>query len=197
MRSLAIVMVLILATAPAWGQAFTEDFNAGIPAGWTIVDNTGGTGPIWDTNVAWGDDNWTGGDGMCADVNSDTYGTADFDTELITPSFTVPDEATLVYDTNYQNYANEDFADTDIDVGVGWVNLLQWNEDHGGFKALPGENVIIDLSAYAGATARVRFHYYNPAPDDWEWYWEVDNVQVTGEVPVEETSWGSIKAMFR
>ncbi|MBU0639210.1 MAG: choice-of-anchor J domain-containing protein [Planctomycetes bacterium] len=180
MRTVALLVVFALAAVPALAQGFTEDFEGGIPATWTVIDNEM-TGVAWDTNVFWGDDNWTGGGGMCADVNSDTFGTAEFDTELITHSFVVPGGAMLEYVTNYANFAAYDFADVDIDAGAGWVNLLSWNEDHGGFKALPGEFVSLDLSAYAGQTAQVRFHYYDPNTGDYDWYWEVDDVTVTPE----------------
>jgi MYXO-CTERM domain-containing protein len=91
----------------------------------------------------------------------------------------VPGGARLQLLANYQNFAALDFFDIDINNGSGWVNLLRWNEDHGGFDAPPGEAIDLDLSAYAGDTAQVRFHYYDPNSGDWDWYIQVDDVAVT------------------
>ena len=59
------------------------------------------------------------------------------------------------------------------------------------------EIVFLDISAYAGQTAQIRFHYYDLTSTGWDWYWQVDHVVVSGITPVEEASWGSIKAMYR
>jgi MYXO-CTERM domain-containing protein len=178
MRQIVTLAGVIAAAGAAYGQAFSEDFEGGIPGSWTVIDNEG-TGVVWDTNVAWGDGNYTGGSGMSAAVNSDHAGTAEFDTELVTHAFTVPGGARLQLLANYQNFAALDFFDIDINNGSGWVNLLRWNEDHGGFDAPPGEAIDLDLSAYAGDTAQVRFHYYDPNSGDWDWYIQVDDVAVT------------------
>jgi hypothetical protein len=50
-------------------------------------------------------------------------------------------------------------------------------EDHDAYG--PGEDVAIDLSGFAGNTAQIEFRY---AGDSWDWWYEVDNVVVTGEV---------------
>ena len=200
MRALAIVIVLVLTASVAWGQAFMEDFEAGVPpAGWTITDNAG-VGCIWHSATFYGEGNYTGGSGESAMQDSDACGSGTYlDTELITHTFVVPGSASLEYDTNYQDLGSTsgDLADVDIDIGGGWVNLLSWNEDHGAFYALPGEHVVIDLSGFAGETATLRFHMWDDYTTGWDWYWQVDNVTVTGTTPVEMTTWGSIKGLYR
>ncbi len=171
------------------------------PAGWTVTDNAG-VGCDWATNLDFSRvfDNFTGGTGICAMQDSDFCGSGTYlDTELITHTFVVPGSASLEYDTNYQDLSSTsgDLADVDIDIGGGWVNLLSWNEDHGAFYALPGEHVVIDLAAFAGETATLRFHYWDNNGTGWDWYWQVDNVTVTGSTPVEPTTWGSIKGLYR
>jgi len=174
MASLAVALL----AGTAWGQGFYEDFEGGIPGSWTLDDYYGS--PMnFTTSDAGGRGNITSGSGLFAIADSDYYA-GDYDIAMVTHSFTVPGGAMLEYDTNYQNLAGYDFADVDIDTGGGWVNLLSWNEDHGGFSG-PGEHVSLDLSGYAGQDAQIRFHYYDIRGGAWDWWWEIDNVQVTPE----------------
>ncbi|HZW08499.1 MAG TPA: choice-of-anchor J domain-containing protein [Phycisphaerales bacterium] len=178
MKRFLTVAAFAAAAGAAFGQGFTEDFEGGIPGSWTVVDNAGG-GVVWMTNSDWGQGNYTNGSGLAAHVDSDNAGAVEFDTELVTPAFTVPGGAHLQLTANYQNFAALDFFDIDINSGSGWVNLLRWNEDHGGFESTPGQDIDLDLSAYGGQSAQVRFHYYDPNSGDWDWYAQIDNVTVT------------------
>ncbi len=176
MKKIVTVAALAALAGTAFGQAFSEDFSGGIPASWTVVDNAG-NGVVWDTSTNWGDGNYTNGSGDAAAVNSDTFGPADYDVSLFTHTFTVPAGAHLTLSANYQNFANLDF----FDINFNGDNLLSWNEDHGGFFAAPGEDIDIDLSAYAGQSGSVEFHYYDPSgTSDWDWYVQIDDVAVTG-----------------
>jgi len=177
MKTITTIAAITAIAGAAHGQAFYEDFEGGLPAGWTVTDDAG-EGIVWDTNVAWGDDNWATGDGMSMAVNSDTI-PGEFDTSLITNTFTVPNGASLDLTANYQNFAGSDFFDIDINDGSGWNNLLSWNEDHGTFMGAPGEDVSLDISAYGGSDVQVRFRYYDPNTGDWDWYIQIDNVTVT------------------
>lgn len=178
MKTITMVAAIAAAAGAACGQGFTEDFEGGIPGSWSVIDNTG-SGVVWMTSADWGDGNYTNGSGLSAAVNSDTAGTAEYDTELVTHSFTVPSGAHLQLSANYQNLLNFDYFDIDINTGSGWNNLMSWNEDHGGFFAPPGEDIDLDLSGYGGQNAQVRFHYYDPFSGDWDWYVQIDNVTVT------------------
>ena len=160
------------------------EFDDGIPAEWSVVDDAG-FGLTWSNVLGSGEaGNYTGGTGDAASVSSDVFGPADFDTSLITNSFSLENAASadLDYLVNYQNFVAFDFLDVDIstDGGANWSNLLSWNEDHGGFRAEPGEAVSLDLSAYTGATdVKLRWRYYDPTTFDWDWYAQVDNVALT------------------
>ncbi len=161
-----------------------EDFEGGVPpAGWSVIDNAG-NGVVWDTIAGAGESgNYTGGSGEAATANSDAAGGVDFDTELQTPVIDVASlpTTTLRYLANYQNLANYDYLDLDISVDSGaWQTVLSWNEDHGGFRATPGEAVVLDLSSYlAGATNfQLRWRYYDPTTNDWDWYAQIDNVEM-------------------
>lgn len=162
-------------------QGFYAGFESGVPpTGWSVIDNAG-NGVVWDTSANWGDGNYTGGSGEAATCNSDVAGTVDFDTELRTPTITVASllTTTLSYLVNYQNYGGLDFLDLDISVDGGmWQNLLSWNEDHGAFYGTPGEQVELDLYTVISTATdfQLRWHYYDPNTDDWDWYAQIDDV---------------------
>lgn len=173
--------------APATPEAilYQIDFNAGLPADWAVIDNEGG-GPVWSNLAGCGESgNFTGSTGDVACASSDVFGSAEYDTELVTPTFnfcgaTAPLALGAVI--NYQNFANLDFLEIDVTTdGVIWTNLLSWNEDHGGFRVTPGETVSLDISAYAGLpSVQFRFHYFDPNSSDWDWYAQVDDFAIDG-----------------
>ena len=160
----------------------SEDFNAGIPAGWTITDDAG-AGWQWELNTTTGRINYAGGDGTCMDADADWAYAYPYDTSLITPEIAIPAGAVLEYIAAYNYLGTGEAAEVNIstDGGVSWTNLLTWMEDHDAYG--PGEAVSLDLSAYAGSTAHIAFRYYG---DSWDWYYEVDNVAIVsyGEAAV-------------
>jgi hypothetical protein len=168
-------------------NAPTEGFESGIPPSWQVVDNAG-NGVVWGSLADCGEaGNYTNGSGDVACASSDIAGTVEFDTELRTPVFSLDGVATaqLSYTANYQNLAGSDFLDLDIssDGGSTWSPLLSWNEDHGAFRAQPGEDVAYDLSAYLGmSNLMLRWHYYDPNSGDWDWYAQVDDVALACSV---------------
>jgi cysteine-rich repeat protein len=167
-------------------NAGAVEFTEGIAPSWTVVDNEG-TGVVWTDIASSGiGGNFTGGTGDAPSANSDAFIFTEFDTELVSNSFSLENaaEASLDYLVNYQNLAALDFLDLDIstDGGANWSTLLSWNEDHpiGGLFAAPGEAVSVDLAAYLGeSNVQVRWHYYDPNFGDWDWYAQVDNVALT------------------
>ena len=186
LTTLAIASTLSLITAANAEIVLMEDFNSGIPMSWSVADDVP-TGPSWGINGGPNNEtgNYTGGTGTAASVSSDKFGAADFATSLVTPTFSLVGfvDATLDYLVNYQNFAFLDFLDVDIstDMGANWINLLSWNEDHGGFGAAPGEAVSLDLSGYLGAdTLNIRWRYYDPNTFDFDWYAQVDDVVIEG-----------------
>ena len=149
---------------PIW----IEDFDGGTwpPAGWTVVDNLGnGT---WDTSSMFSHGNLAG-TGECAAIDSDNYGSVDVDGELIY-GFDVPAYGTVLKFNHYfRTYTGADFADVDIstDGGTTWTNVLSY------FGGTFSGQVALDMTAYAGLSVQIRWHYYNA---NWEWYWHVDDV---------------------
>ncbi len=173
-----LVIGLVISTTAVRADVISEDFDGGTfpPAGWTMVDNTpGSTG--WDLNTFFGIANITGGTGECATLDSDYYGWGAIDAELITPSFVVPVGSTLEFDHSFRWYSGglNEQADVDISINGGaWTNLANYSGGDNGYPT--GVHISIDLGAYAGQQAQVRFRYYDA---NWDWWWEVDNVRVT------------------
>src|SRR5262249_23610505 len=102
------------------------------------------------------------------------------DEELITPQINLTGalRATLEFDQYFRWYSGGPDEKTDGDVrssatGGAWVHKLQ---QHGASSPNP-DHETIDVSAQAVGTTnfQVRFHYWN---GHFEWYWQVDNVQV-------------------
>jgi hypothetical protein len=158
-----------------------EDFEGTFPPADWVVTNNGGT-CVWERNDVWGRPNYAGGDGYCADADSDACGSGTtMDTDLITPSMDLSTVTGAMFSfiTSYNDIssgATSDLAMVDIstDGGTTWTNLLTWDEDHD--ASGPGEEVMIDLSPYCGnADVQIKFHYVAPG---WDWWWEVDQVKV-------------------
>ena len=152
-----------------------EDFDpSGIPTTtWTVVDNAG-SGCVWrDDDPGWEGNN-TGGSGLFAIVDSDACGSVDVDTELRSPAFDSSGyPATILeFKTEFWYYSDE-VADVDVYDGSSWNNVSRWSG-----VDVPGphtERVDITSAANGASDARVRFHYYNA---NYDWYWEVDDVQI-------------------
>jgi hypothetical protein len=155
---------------------WAEDFEAGIPADWTTIDNLGNGG--WLTNADYARANETGGAGLAAAVDSDAIGSLNVDAELWTPEFTVPAAAELTFQERWRPYTGglDELGDVDIstDGGANWANLLQRTE----LDNLTAVLTTIDLSSYAGQDVNVRWHYYNA---NYEYYWQIDDVCLTPE----------------
>jgi hypothetical protein len=171
--------------APGYvGGGLYENFELSFPpSSWQELDNAGND-VIWKSCSDWGEGNYTGGAGDCAGVSSDNAGPLEDDTELWSPVVDVANIATttLQYRANYQHFISDTL---DLDVsnngGSNWTNVVRWHEDHGGFRAAPGELVSIDLAPYlSGSNNRLRWHYYNPNSGDWDWYAEIDEVRLGG-----------------
>jgi hypothetical protein len=178
------------ASQPAMNAVFessllNEDFNDGIPADWMVTDNAG-EGLVWALNTAYGVANWTNGDGTAVMVDSDGNADVPYDTELRSPTLTADsDQLRLTFSANYRDLStgSGDAFEVGIstDGGASWTSILSWNEDHGGFLAPPGEDVDLDLAPYVsdGEEFMLRWHYYTDDPEPWDWYVQLDDVQVS------------------
>ncbi|MEJ5308968.1 MAG: carboxypeptidase regulatory-like domain-containing protein [Anaerolineae bacterium] len=167
-------------TPPGVVALFAEDFEGAFPpAGWTRVENIGSCD--WESSATTGYANQTGGSGLFADANSDWCGTG-MDVELWTPAIDLSAAAApvLSFQSDFNDYGGSDdgYVDISTDGGATWTNLLHYD----GVDVRGPYLEQVDLSAYAGQPGVIiRFHYVAP---DWDWYWQVDDVQIADVDPV-------------
>jgi subtilisin family serine protease len=171
---------LLTCTAP--GYQFTglrEAFDATVaPTGWVTVTNVGVAG--WSFNNPKSRANLTGGTGNFAIADSDAAGTGvSMDTELRTPvlDFSGLTSVTLTFKTDFRFLASSLNEVADVDVSLNgasgpWTNVWRKTADYRGPKT---ENLDLTALAAGQANGMIRFHYYNAV---WEWWWQVDDVQV-------------------
>lgn len=157
----------------------SEDFESwppSNPSSWLIVNNGGDC--IWNSNVVGGTTNNTGGNGDCAIADADDCGPGTtMDTEMRTPTLDLSKytNASLKFNTDYNNFSSYESANVDISINGGgtWTNLQTWNTDNRGPLS-----VQLDLTPYVGSgNVIIRFHYTSPG---WNWWWEIDDVIVEG-----------------
>ena len=157
-----------------------EEFEGGVPpVNWQVIDNES-DGVIWMTNTSWGDPNRTNGSGESAACNTDTAGSGiELDTELISEAYDFCNAtgSGLLAKLYYENLAGSDFLDIDVTTdGATWTNILSWNEDHF------AEDVSLDMSQFDGyPSVTVRFRYYDPNTNDWDWDAQVDDFELTSD----------------
>jgi len=195
---LLVAGMLLSLIGVAYADGLEQRFNGSFPPyGWAVIDDAQ-SGVVWKRNTAWGDANWTGGIGSCAEVSSSHSPGQHYDTLLQSPVFTTPPDAVLFFRANYQNFIGEDRFEVRIRSGEDVYGVLSWNEDHGAFESTPGDGAIVDLGAWAGEGIQIEFHYFDDAAsvhDDY--YIQVDDVIVGDETAVTQVRWGAIKARYR
>ena len=172
---------------------FTEDFNFGV--GCFSPINIGGTSVGWEHQP-------TGGSNQFGDLDGTPYMIADSDqhangihmiSDMETPPIdagSLSTGASLVVEWDqYFNSSNAgDSGTVEVYDGSNWVVVWSNQADLGAFGA--PDHQFIDITAYANANLKVRFHY-----DDnniWAWYWAVDNVTVREISCLEPTNLGLI-----
>jgi hypothetical protein len=182
-QDFALAADLAACTAPGYQPSppvISQAFETFPPSGWTLVDNVAGGGLVWDTNTYYGDDNYTGGSGLAATVDSNNNSDTPYDTELRSPIYDPASFTSLIltYSANFQSYSGLDALDLDIsnDSGTTWVNVIHWNTDHGTLYDLPGEAVAVDLAPFVTGNFMLRWYYYSPEASPWDWYAQVDDV---------------------
>jgi subtilisin family serine protease len=147
-----------------------EDFDAGIPGSWTVVDNVG-NGCVWRDDDPGARGNMTGGSGPFAVADSDRCDP--MDTILRTPAFDATGYTGLqiAYKNDYYDLGST--AQVDVFDGGTWSTV----EDLSGSSSRGPETRVVKTTAGAGsANAQVGWHYVA----GWDWWWEVDEVRIYG-----------------
>ncbi len=163
-----------------------EDFSGGaLPAGWTNTDNGGSpAGQIWEFNDP-GGRNITAGNfaGNFAILDSDYFGfgnTQDATLETSTFATGLYETITLEYDYQYRDYISPESCTVEVYNGSIWTTVASYTTNSGDNYA-GATHVTIDITSAAGGSsnAKVRFTYTG----DWDWWWALDNIEVTGTSP--------------
>lgn len=185
-RWILVVGLAAIAASADRQVVLEERFDAGLPAGWTVVDNAGSGAP-WRFDDPGLRGNLTGGSGGFASADSDFAQLVAVDTELRTPvlDLTGVTGVQLHFDTELNVYqgvgGGSEIADVDLSLDGGglWSNIWRRVEADGDFEGF----VQIPLPAADGqASVRLRFHYFEAYYDYW---WQVDDVLVAGIDPDE------------
>ncbi|MCD4690410.1 choice-of-anchor J domain-containing protein [bacterium] len=193
-----VLAVLLAPFSIVSGQALEERFEGSFPPdGWTVHDSAG-DGVLWMRNDSWGDANWTSGSGLCAEVSSDHSPELDFDTQLISPSFIVPENGLLFFRANYANFMANDRFEVSLIFGVNHITILSWTSDQGDFESTPGVETVIPLPPFVmGEEITLQFSYRDDTSHGDAYYIQIDDVIVGDESPVKDVTWGKIKNLYR
>ena len=162
-----------------------ENFDAGIPGTWTIVNN-GNNAVTWAENTAinWPYYDFDGTQYAFCDGNQN-YGdvTITMDDYLVSPVI----DASAYFGAGLQlefdqaflsNWTDGDSAKIDVYDGNQWVNIYtSWNTDGELSWNSNGTHKAYNVSAYANANFQVRFHYID-GPDGRGQYFAIDNVRL-------------------
>ncbi len=172
-----------------WTTLLSEDFAAGIPASWTVVDggSGGGAASTWTTanpgNRTIGApfaDPW-------AIVDSDNAGTtATQDEQLITPVINASSCTTvrLEFSNQFRWYSGggNEIADVDVSINGGpWQNVLRMQGGSDGYTTPNTKSIDISSLTAGQANVRVRFYYYQ---GNYDWWWAIDNVVIQCGTPI-------------
>jgi hypothetical protein len=139
-----------------------------LPSGWTI-DNYDGEAYTW----VWSNsNNTTGGAGGYYWVDGDNY--FNHDDRLITTNYDLGgcSSADLEFYHDYNDYDVDDYGYLQISVDGGpWQNVQIYSADSIGLQTF-------DLTSFVSGAIQfqIRYRYVGY----WDWWWKVDNFQVTG-----------------
>ncbi len=163
------------------GQLIFEQFEESFPPdGWTVTDDNGG-GCVWMRTDEWPMNNYAGGDGEGAAINSDICGLGiTVDSSLISPQMNLAGAESASFSViGAYNHLGDSFLSFDVsdDGGASWTVEEQWTTDTD--PEGPGTEVNIDLSDYLGSSeVHVRMRYSS----GWDWWAVVDDVLVEASV---------------
>ncbi|WP_053204658.1 carboxypeptidase regulatory-like domain-containing protein [Jiangella muralis] len=150
------------------------NFDAGLPAGWTVTDEIG-DGETWRFDNPGKKENLTGGHGTFAMVDGDFYGNVSVqDTSLMTPVMELTDvaEPAIGFGHHFESPAAIADVDLSLDAGSTWETVWHRTEPVDG----PATELIPIPQAAGQPEVQVRFRYsedYTAANG-----WQLDDVFV-------------------
>ena len=179
MKNITLLIALIFTCSLVNAQTYLqEDFNAEIPATWTVDDGGAATGDSWISGQQGGGNSLDGTNGAIVDSDANGNGTELIET-LTSPIFDTTGAVALFldFDQFYNDLttgAGSDSGIVEVFDGTDWIEILNQDADTGTF-ATPDQQHI-DITAYSNAAMQIRFLYNDG--NAWAWYWFVDNIQV-------------------
>lgn len=182
MKKITLLMAFAFIGLTAFAQVASEDFDAGLPAGWSTVVNTGdcdwmngttaGGVTAFDTAAMYFDDDACGNGATASNVAlvSDVY-----DLSANT------DEIALTYDVVYDDLTTpgDDSVVVEYFDGSAWVEVITYDAD-----VDPSVTETFELGTLTNADMQVRFVYDDGA--DWAWSVGVDNFILDVSLSTEE-----------
>ena len=182
-------------TGPGGGvqTVFTEDFESAAAFGdWSVTTGPGShTCGDWDRSNN-GEERPVGGSGFYALTNSDTCGSgSQTSTDLESPSIdlAIPGIQSVILEHDiYYNHYNGDDSTIEVWDGSSWQTIWSDNDEDIDLHQ------IFDVTIYAAGNPdfRVRYRYQNASYD---WWFAVDNVEVTVDVANECATGGPTAAV--
>ncbi|MBZ0272142.1 hypothetical protein K8I61_08900 [bacterium] len=185
----SLVLVFAGANPAVAAVVYFEDFELGLPPGWSVVDNlANGTGWVDDNPCArdgFGGEPWvylSGGiliaDSDCQYTNPSYY---PLDTDLISNviDLTGITNVELSFAQDFQSYLDEDDAYFSIDDGTGDVLWLHLD----GIDASDQRRLWDFGGAYDGDTVTLKWRYV--APGGFQWFWAVDDLLIEGDCTID------------
>ena len=175
---------------------FFEDFENGLPCNWSTTQDSSSFGWLWGDSASLSSSFWMipGHTNFMASNDDSCNCTMTMD-YLISPvfdfsSYTALTSITLNFEAYYDSsYGSSAYVEVSLDSGA------TWNVVHTLSPSSAWQNVIVDLSAYAGSPAvQVAFHH----DDNGEWAdgFAVDDVLITAQCSGEELSVNLITDIF-
>lgn len=182
---------------------YSQNWDSGIDtSGWSSTDDNG-SGLFWTDRADANAGNYASSiaaDQSNAPIASSTFfGVADdgFDTSLRSSAISLAGfaNAAMTIDINFQkfveNVEGDEFEIMASSDETSWTTLELFEIDtpiNGTFVLNSGVTKSYDLSAFDGGDLFLRFRYVDPTPGAWEWYAQVDNLQVTADAVPEPAS---------
>lgn len=175
MKKHILIIALIITCFSVNAQTYLqENFDAEIPATWTVTDEGGATGDSWISGQQGGGNSLNGSNVALVDSDANGNGIELIET-LTSPVFDTTGAVELFLDFDqFYNNIGPDTAVVEVFDGTNWVEVLNQTADAGAFNAPDLQH--IDITAFSNSNMQVRFIYNDG--NDWAWYWLLDNVQV-------------------
>ena len=175
MKKITLISMLFILSISINAQTYLqENFDADIPATWTVTDAGGATGDSWISGLQGGVNSLNGSNVAIADSDANGNGVELLET-LTSPIFDTTGAVLLYLDFDqFYNNGGGDSSIVEVFDGTNWVEVLNQTADAGAFNAPDTQH--IDITAYSNANMQIRFIYNDG--NIWAWYWLLDNILV-------------------